>query len=110
VSEPPEPELRPEEPRRRPSTLGGAVYLLISLTTAAGLVFAVVAGWRAGVITMGVAMLVGAIARLLLPSSRSGMLGVRSKSFDVAFMTIIAAAILLIGITLYNPAFPFQPG
>ncbi len=101
----PEPELRPEEPRRRPSTLGGAVYLLVALATGVGLGAVALGSWRQGLSIMGGALIAGALARLALRDDKAGMLKVRRKSLDVLFMVGLGAALIVLAI-----AVPDAPG
>jgi hypothetical protein len=101
----PEPELRPDEPRRYPSTLGGAIYIVVALTTAAGLGLIAIGPWRAGLATMGGALIAGAVARLVLNDDNAGMLKVRRKSLDVLFMAGLGASLIALSI-----AVPNQPG
>ncbi len=100
MSDLPEAELRPDEPRRRPSTLGGAVYLLVALGTAAGLGVVVFGPWRSGLMAMGWALVGGAVARLVLPDDKAGMLKVRRKSWDVVFMAGVGVALVLLSIVV----------
>jgi hypothetical protein len=105
VNDLPEPELRPEEPRRYPSTIGGAVYIVVGLTTVGGLAMIAFGPWRSGLATMGGALIAGACGRLVLADHNSGMLKVRRKSLDVFFMASLGAALIALSI-----AVPNQPG
>jgi hypothetical protein len=102
VTDLPEPELRPEEPRRRPSTLGGAIYIVVALTTAAGLAAVAADSWRVGLTVMGGALLAGSVARLVLADDNAGMLKVRRKSLDVLFMALLGAALVTLAIVVPN--------
>lgn len=90
----PEPELRPDEPRRYPSTIGGLFYILMGLTAATGLGVAGFGPWRIGLGVMGSALVGGALARLALPDDKAGMLKVRRKSLDVLFLTGLGVALI----------------
>ena len=70
-----------------PRSRGSQLYLLHLLAVLAGLVIVVAGPWRAGVIVIGVAFVVGALARSVVPIDHTGMLRVRGKAFDVFWMT-----------------------
>ena len=100
----PEPEFRPEEPRRRPSTLGGACYLLVGASAATGLAIVAFGPWRTGLTVMGCALIGGSAARLVLADDNAGMLKVRRKSLDVLFMAGLGVALIALAIVV-----PDQP-
>jgi len=89
---------------RRPRTLGGAVFLGVFVSTAVGLGIVVVASWRIGLIVLGSGLLVGGLARLVIPENDAGMLRVRRKWVDAALMTVVGATIVTVAITIHNPA------
>ena len=91
-----------DNPNRRPQTLGGMAYLLLLVTTVTGLLLAAVGAWRAGIVAMGGGLLVGALARLLLPEDRAGMLRVRRKPVDVAMMVLVGVALLTLAAVIRN--------
>ena len=93
-----------DNPERRPQTFGGAVYLLVLVSTFAGLAIAVLGSWRTGVIWIGTGLLVGATARLVLPERRAGMLRVRRKGSDV--LMLAAAGVVLIVLAIVVPEQP----
>lgn len=74
------------EPRRYPSTLGGAFYLLILAATVVGLVIVSTGRWRTGVHWIGGALVVAAGLRVVLPSRDAGMLAVRNRWFDAVLL------------------------
>ena len=90
----PEPERRPDEPRRYPSTIGGACYILVGIAAAVGLGLAAFGAWRTGLTVMGGALIGGALARLALPDHKAGMLKVRRKSLDVVFLASLGGALI----------------
>jgi len=95
----------PREPRRYPSTIGGAFYLAVLATAVAGIVlvgFGV--DWRIGVRVVAAALLADGLLRAALPSHDAGMLAVRSRWLDVAVMLVAATALLVLSI-----AIPDQP-
>lgn len=65
-----------------------AVMLIVAVAFA----LIVTAHWRKGAAALGVAVLLGAVLRLVLPENRLGPLAVRSRTFDVIVMVCMAAA------------------
>ncbi|HSV37369.1 MAG TPA: DUF3017 domain-containing protein [Nocardioidaceae bacterium] len=96
----PEPELRPDEPRRYPSTIGGLCYIIVGVTAAVGLAIVVLGDFRTGLSVMGGGLLGGAACRLILPDHKAGMLKVRRKSLDVVFLTILGVGLLTLAIVV----------
>ncbi len=92
--------MREDGPPRRPSTLGGVVYLAVLGSAAAGLLLTVAGAWRAGLSLVGAALLVGALARLALPERRAGMLRVRRKWSDVAMLTLAGVGLIVLAIVV----------
>lgn len=93
------------EERRYPSTIGGAFYLLVLALTLAGLIVAVFLDWRAGVRTVGGALILGALVRLVLSARDAGMLAVRHKAFDATLLAGLGAALIFLATSI-----PDQPG
>jgi hypothetical protein len=92
-------------PGRRPQTLGGVVYLAVVGTALTGLVITVLGPWRTGVAWMGISLLVGGSARLVLPERQAGMLRVRRKASDVFMLLLAGVALVVLAIVV-----PDQPG
>ena len=90
---------------RRPQTLGGAVYLLVTSAVAVGLVVVAFGPWRRGVGIIGLALLVAALVRLVMSEQRAGMLRVRSRAFDVLVLAGVGIALLALAANI-----PDQPG
>jgi len=90
------PDVDEEPTTRRPSTIGGAVYLAFVAATAVGLAIVAFGPWRRGVSVIGIAALVAAVARLVLSEHESGMLRVRSKIFDVAVLSGAGALLVVL--------------
>ena len=78
-------------------------YLVVGLVVSAGLVLIVFEYWRRGVVTIGAAMALAGILRLLLPARRSGLLSVRSRGFDVAAYFFLSVAVIGIGLATPPP-------
>ncbi len=81
---------------RKPRTVGGAIYLGVLAATLAGLVVVVLDRWQLGLTMMGVAMLVGAVSRLVLPDESAGMLGVRRKFVDVLTLLLLGGGLVVL--------------
>nr|WP_255670141.1 DUF3017 domain-containing protein [Aeromicrobium wangtongii] len=75
------------------------------VVVAVGLVLVAVGPWRVGVVAMGLAFIVGALARSVVPIDHTGMLRVRGKAFDVVWMTTLGVALVILPILIPN-----QPG
>jgi hypothetical protein len=90
---------------RRPQTLGGGVYLLVVGTALTGLAITVLGAWRTGVVWMGISLLAGGTARLVLPERQAGMLRVRRKGSDVVMMLLAGVTLVVLAIVV-----PDQPG
>jgi hypothetical protein len=72
--------------------------LVVVAGVLAGLVTALVVeqGWRPGCILIGIALLLGALERLVLPANAAGLLQVRGKAFDTAVLTLTGGAVLIL--------------
>lgn len=93
-----------DEPRRYPSTIGGALYILVLLGAGAGLgVVAFGDDWRLGVRVMGVALAAAGFFRLVLPEKDAGMLAVRRRWVDVLVLAVLAASLILLATTVPEP-------
>jgi hypothetical protein len=99
-SAPPQLSLVGEEPRRHPSTIGGAFYLGILVVTVLALVVVGLGHWRGGVHIMAAAMAAAAVMRALLPRRDTGMLEVRSRWFDVSLLGAVAIALWVLASTI----------
>ena len=89
-----------DNPRRRPQTFGGAVYLGVVAMALIGLAVTVVGPWRSGVTWIGAGLLTGGIFRLVLPEQRAGMLRVRRKAGDVAMLLAAGGALVVLAWTI----------
>jgi hypothetical protein len=75
--------------------------LAVLISVGTGLLAVAFDHWRKGLIVVGLALVGGAVLRLLLPERRVGFLAVRSRPIDVLLMagaglllTVIAVAIV----------------
>jgi hypothetical protein len=75
-----------------------AVLVVVGL----GLLLVTFGHWRRGLVVMGVALVFGAVLRLLLPVRRVGFLAVRSRPVDVLLLS--GAGLALTAVALAIPA------
>ena len=59
--------------------------------------------FRSGCFLLGVAVLLAAVARLVLPVRRVGLLVVRSRAFDVLVLTTMGVALVVFAIIVPPP-------
>jgi len=88
-----------------PRSRGSQFYLLQLLGVVVGLGLVVAGPWRVGVEVVGATFVLGALARWVVPVNHTGMLRVRSKVFDVFWMTTLGVALIVLAIVI-----PDQPG
>lgn len=96
--------MREDGPLRRPSTLGGVVYLAVLGSAGAGMLLALVGAWRVGLAGVGAGLLVAALTRLVLSERRAGMLRVRRKWSDVAMLVLAGVGLIVLAVVV-----PDQP-
>jgi hypothetical protein len=72
---------------------------VVLVVVAIGLLVVATGHWRRGAAVLGVAAAIGAALRLLVRDGSIGPLGVRGRTFDVAFLAVLAG-LLLIGSTV----------
>ncbi len=89
-------------PRRYPSTLGGALYVLALAGVFAGLGWAALYDWRDGVRVIAGALLFAAGCRLILPTRQAGMLAVRHRVMDVTLLVLVGVALLVLAASIPN--------
>ena len=89
---------------RKPRTVGGVVFLAVLAATGAGLTLVAIDRWRLGLTVIGGALLCGALARLVIPKSNAGMLGMRPRLIDVLILTGLGA-----GLVVLSAVIPDQP-
>jgi hypothetical protein len=71
------------------SVLGGGVV---------GLGLVALDHFRIGALVFGVSVLFAALARLVLPARRVGLLVVRSRAFDVLVLTAMGSAVVVLAV------------
>ena len=93
-----------EQPRRYPSTIGGAFYLSILAVAGTALFITYRHDWRLGIQILGGSCLAAALIRLVLANRDAGMLAVRNRFIDVSLLT--GAGIVLIVLATTIPDMP----
>lgn len=94
----PLPPLREVTELRKPSTLGGVIYLAVLGVALLGIVVATTGAWRTGVSWLAAALIGAAAARVILPEGNAGMLRVRRKWADAfALLAVGAVLVFLVG-------------
>ncbi|MFD7842118.1 DUF3017 domain-containing protein [Nocardia sp. NPDC004340] len=74
--------------------------LLVGAVLVVAVVFLAWDRWRRGTFFFGGATLLAAALRLMLPTDRVGLLAVRSKGFDVVWLTVLGVAIIVLAATI----------
>ncbi len=89
---------------RPPRSRGSRIYLIQLVAVAAGLILVVAGAWRVGVVTIGVSFLIAAALRAVVTPDQYGMLRVRGKAFDMAWMLLLGGALVFLAVNI-----PSQP-
>ncbi|GAA4621652.1 hypothetical protein GCM10023196_010810 [Actinoallomurus vinaceus] len=95
---PPSPR-RAQRAQARPAVprwLGQLPYVFVLCGVAAGLAVVATDHFRRGSMLIAAAVFIGALARLVLPESQTGMLAVRRRWVDVLLMTAAAVGVTLV--------------
>jgi hypothetical protein len=100
-----EPPPQDDEPRRYPSTIGGAFYLLVLAVVAVAVLVVALDEWRTGIRLMGGALIFAAVVRLVLRHRDAGMLAVRHKALDAAVLVVLGGSLIFLAGSI-----PDQPG
>lgn len=90
------PPLREVAELRKPSTLGGVIYLAVLTVGLVGVGIASTGAWRTGVSWLAVALLGAATARVVLPDGNAGMLRVRRKWLDALMLTVVGVVLIFL--------------
>ena len=94
---------RPPLYARRPFLAGllrQLPLLAVLIGVAAGLLLVAVGHWRVGLVVVGLALVGGAVLRLLLPLRRTGFLAVRSRTIDVVLLGGAGLVLAVIALTI----------
>lgn len=86
--------------RRHPSTIGGAVYLVVLAATVGGLIVVALGHWRTGIHWVAGALLTAAAMRLVLRRRDAGMLAVRSRLFDAGLLAAVGTVLWFLASTI----------
>lgn len=100
----PIPPLREVARIKQPSTIGGAVYLVVLVLALIGIGIGAAGPWRLGVSWLGGSLLVATAGRLILPGDDAGMLGVRRRRFDTLLLAGVGIVLIVLATTI-----PDQP-
>ena len=90
------------EPRRYPSTIGGAFYIVILLACIGGVVLVSTGRWRLGIQVVAGALVVASGLRLLLPNRDAGMLAVRHRAVDVTLLAGLGGLLYFLAVSIPN--------
>jgi hypothetical protein len=94
---------RPPLYTRRPF-LAGLIrqlpLLAVIVAVAVGLLMVTFEHWRKGLVVVGLALVGGAVLRLLLPLRRVGFLAVRSRPADVVLLACAGLALAIIAVAI----------
>jgi len=74
--------------------------LAVLITVGVGLVMVTFEHWRKGLVVVGLALVGGAVLRLLLPVRRVGFLAVRSRPVDVVLLAGTGLALAVIALAI----------
>lgn len=88
-----------------PRWLGQLPYVFVLCGVGAGLIVVAMNHFRRGSMLIAAAVFIGALARLVLPESQTGMLAVRRRWVDVLLMTAAA-----VGVTFFAFVAKGTPG
>lgn len=96
---------RPDDIRRYPSTIGGALYLCVLAVVVGGIGIVLWVDWRIGTRIIAGGLGAAALFRLVLRERDAGMLAVRNRFLD-AFMLAGVGGVL----AFLASSIPNQPG
>jgi drug/metabolite transporter (DMT)-like permease len=94
---------RDDHDRQGGGIVGAIPYLAVLLCAVAGVYIAWrdgSAGGGQGAVIAGVALLIGAVARLALPSRLVGLLGTRRRAIDVLTLAAFGLGLVVAGLVL----------
>jgi hypothetical protein len=74
--------------------------LAVLVVVAIGLLLVTIDHWRLGLVVVGLALVGGAVLRLLLPVRQVGFLAVRSRPTDVLLMALAGLALAVTALTI----------
>lgn len=74
--------------------------LAVLAVAAVGLLRIATAHWREGSVLLGVALLLAALLRVVLPPDRAGLLAIRSWAVDVLSYAGLGVVVVLLAVTI----------
>lgn len=77
---------------------GTIVYLGLIAVTICGLLLVAAGWWRVGIAAAGAAFVVAAFSRLVVKENAAGLLRVRRRPFDVAWMMVLGGSLMLLAV------------
>ncbi|MFD1859538.1 DUF3017 domain-containing protein [Aeromicrobium camelliae] len=83
-----------------PRSRGSRIYLAQLVAVAVGLLLIAVDAWRLGVGVIGASFIVAAGLRAVVTPDEHGMLRVRGKVFDIAWMLLLGVALVTLAIVV----------
>ncbi|MBM9462239.1 DUF3017 domain-containing protein [Aeromicrobium sp. YIM 150415] len=89
---------------RPPRSRGSRIYLIQLAAVLVGLVLVIAGAWRVGVATVGASFLIAAALRAVVTPDQYGMLRVRGKAFDMAWMLVLGGSLVFLAVNI-----PSQP-
>jgi hypothetical protein len=87
-------------PAGRRDPLAHVAFALVMLVVAIGGLVALSYRWRRGAVLVGGALLLAAAFRAVLPTSRAGLLAIRSRPVDVLTYLMFGMAIVVVAATI----------
>lgn len=91
------------EPRRTHPVLTALPVAAVLAVLAVGLILALADHWRRGSAALAAAAALAALLRLALPTRMVGVLAVRSRPFDVAFLLAVTALLGAMAVAVVAP-------
>ena len=106
MTEPEQAEVQAQKPPRRGAL--GVLFrqwplLLVLAGGVSALLVVALNGFRLGCSLLGASVLFAAVARMVLPARRVGLLVVRSRAFDVLVLAAMGAALVVLAIVVPGP-------
>ena len=86
------------EPRAHHRRLSQWPIGSVLLGVLAGLFVSLVDGWRPGAVVVGLAVVVAAVLRLVLPERTLGLLVVRSRAMDVTLLLLAGVGVVVLAL------------
>lgn len=82
----------------RPAPSGTLVYLSLLVALLIGVLLIAVGVWRAGVGLCGTSFVVAGVGRALLGEDTAGLLRVRRRWFDAAWMSFLGVSLVVLAV------------